>query len=161
MAIRKNVVRAAALAALAYAGVGVGFAPSQAFGSDAQSPAGGPSARRSVGLPEFSLGQPGYLAADTAEEQKVREPLMSVLDRTGAATMLDEWGIDVSGHVEASYTWSDSSPPGGDLHEDFINARVFDDQHDEFYWNQFDITVQRTLTADDNATTGYADRMNV
>jgi hypothetical protein len=161
MAIRKNVVRAAALAALAYAGVGVGFAPSQAFGGEAQSPASGQSSQRSLGLPEFSLGQPLYLASGAGEEQKGRKPLMSVLDRTGAATMLDEWGIDVSGHVEASYTWSESSPPDGELHEDFINARVFDDQHDEFYWNQFDITIQRTLTADNDATTGYADRMNV
>jgi hypothetical protein len=90
------------------------------------------------------------------ETEKARKPLMSAADRTGAGKMLDDWGIDISGHAEVSYTWNFREP------ENDINVgRVFDDQHDEFYLNQIDITVARTLTADDNEITGYANRFNV
>lgn len=100
----------------------------------------------------FSLENPKYLA----EEVKSRRPLMSVIDRTGGASMLDEWGIDISGHAEVSYTWSFNNPPG-----DALAGRVFDVQHDEFYINQLDIAIQRALTPDDNAVTGFKNRANV
>src|SRR5687768_18091387 len=117
MVIRKDVVRAAAMAALACGGLALGLSTSEARAG------GGAPAASALNLPEFALEQPVYLAAAGAEEQKGRRPLMSVIDRTGMASMLDEWGIDVSGHVEASYTVSDSGPPDGGLHEDFITGR--------------------------------------
>lgn len=100
----------------------------------------------------FSTGTAKYLA----EEVKSRRPLMSAIDRTGGASMLDEIGIDISGHAEVSYTWSLNNPPG-----DAISGRVFDGQHDEFLINQLDLAIQRTLTADTNAVTGFKDRANV
>ncbi len=99
--------------------------------------------------------------AQAQEEDKARRPLMSTIDRTGGGTMLDKWGVDVSGHIEASYTWSESSPPDGTVNEDFLTGRVFDVQHDEVYLNQVDLTISRTIEATDSAKLGYADRFNV
>lgn len=118
---RMDLVKAAALGALALAGV-------------AQ-----------------AADEPSYVQ----EQAKGRRPLMAVADRTGAGQMLDDVGVDISGHIEASYTWNFENPQG-----DVNVGRVFDDQHDELYLNQIDVTVQRTLTPDDNPQTGYADHVN-
>jgi hypothetical protein len=117
-----NCVRAAALGALAFAGV----------------------------------AQAGERPAYLQEQDKGRKPLMAAADRAGMATMLDDWGIDISGHGEISYTYNFREPA-----DDLNVGRLFDDQHDELYLNQIDITVARTLTADDDDVTGYANKFNV
>ena len=124
---RMNVVRAAALGALACGG----FA----------------QAAEVVGAE-----RPVYLQ----ETEKGRKPLMSVLDRTGGATMMDDIGLDISGHVELGYTYSFQQPPG-----DVLTGRVFDVQHDELLLNQAAIVLQRTLAPTDDAVVGYQDKFNV
>jgi hypothetical protein len=122
-----NVVRAAALGALAFGG----FAQAaEVVGAD----------------------KPVYLQ----ETEKGRKPLMSVLDRTGGAAMMDDIGLDISGHVEAGYTYSFQQPPG-----DVLTGRVFDVQHDELLLNQAAIVLQRTLAPTDDAVLGYKDKFNV
>jgi len=133
MVRRMDTVKAAALGALAIGGWAHAGETSQA--SD-----------------EMRLDKPVYLQ----ETDKGRKPLMAAADRVGVAPLLDDLGIDISGHIAVSYTWNFNKP------DDDINVgRVFDDQHDEFYLNQIDVTVARTLTNDDNAVTGYGDRFNV
>ena len=95
-------------------------------------------------------------AAYMQETDKGRKPLMAAADRTGFGQMLEDVGIDISGHAQVSYTWNFRKPVG-----DANVGRLFDDEHDEFLLNQIDVTVARTLTADDNAVTGYGDKVNV
>jgi hypothetical protein len=116
-----NVVKAAALGALALAGV----------------------------------AQAEERATYLQEQDKGRKPLMASADRVGLAPMLDDLGIDISGHAEVSYTYNFREPA-----DDVNVGRVFDDEHDELILNQIDITVARTLTADDNPITGYSTKWN-
>ena len=102
------------------------------------------------------VAQAGERPAYMQEQDKGRKPLMAAADRVGMATMLDDWGIDISGHAEISYTYNFREPA-----DDLNVGRLFDDQHDELYLNQIDITVARTLTADDDDVTGYANKFNV
>jgi hypothetical protein len=95
-------------------------------------------------------------AAYMQETDKGRKPMMAAADRTGFGQMLDDIGIDISGHAEVSYSYNFRRPEG-----DVNVGHVFDDQHDEFYLNQIDVTVARSLTADDNAVSGYSDKVNV
>jgi hypothetical protein len=120
-----NVVKAAALGALAIGGV----------------------ARAAE-----NAGQPQYLQ----EQEKMRRPLMSAIDRTGGGTMMEDLGIDISGHVEVGYTYSMSNPPG-----DVITGRVFDFEHDDINLDQVDVTVARTLQPTDDKVLGYKDKFNV
>jgi hypothetical protein len=80
---RKNVVKAAALGALAIGGV---VRAADGVGGD----------------------KPLYLQEDV----QGRKPLMSAIDRTGAGQMMKDIGVDVSGHIEVGYTYSLSNPPG-------------------------------------------------
>ena len=132
MVRRMNKVKAAALGALAVGGFAQAALAADEVKVDASNPV--------------------YLQ----EEDKGRKPLMAVADRTGFGTMLDDIGIDISGHVEVSYTYNFREPAN-----DVNVGRVFDDQHDEFYLNQIDISVARTLTPDDDEVTGYANKFNV
>jgi hypothetical protein len=126
-----NVVKAAALGALAVGGL------SQAA-----------RAADEVRLDN----SPRYLQ----EQEKGRRPLMSAIDRTSGGQMMDDIGLDISGHIEAGYTWSFNNPA-----DDVLTGRVFDFQHDELLLNQIDVTVARTLTPTDDAVTGYKDKFNV
>src|SRR5687767_5125742 len=124
MVRRMDMVKAAAVGALAVGGW-VGAAQAG-------------SASTEMGLDNVA---PKYLQ----EQDKGRKPLMSVADRTGAGGLLDDLGIDISGHIAASYTWNFRKPA-----DDFNVGRLFDDEHDELLLNQIDVTVARTLTADDD-----------
>jgi hypothetical protein len=80
-------------------------------------------------------------AADSPEPApEPRRPLMDLLDRAGAAGPLDDLGINIFGHAEASYTYNFDEP------DDDINAgRVFDFEHDELIFNQLNLTVERLV----------------
>ncbi len=117
--IRRNIIRAAALSALAAV----------------------------LGLAGTTQAAEGTEAA--------RKPLMGALNQVGIAPVLDDWGIDITGHVEASYTYNFREPEG-----DINVGRLFDDEHDEFTLNQVDVTVARTLTNDDHDVTGYKNHVN-
>ena len=140
MVRRMDMVKAAAVGALAVGGW-VGAAQAG-------------SASREMGLDNAA---PKYLQ----EQDKGRKPLMAVADRTGFGQMLDDLGIDVSGHIAGSYTWNFRKPQDVGNQEDFNVGRVFDTEHDELILNQIDLTVARTLSADDDETTGYANKFNV
>lgn len=135
MVRRMHVIRAAALGALA---------------------CGGATARAgeagTASAPEMRLDKPLYLQ----EEDKGRRPLMAAADRVGVASLFEDIGIDISGHVAVGYTYSFQQPPG-----DVLVGRVFDVQHDELLLHQADVTIQRTLTPDDDQVTGYADKFNI
>jgi hypothetical protein len=85
----------------------------------------------------FSLAQPVYLA-----DEAPRRPLMMALDQMGAAKTLDNWGVNIFGHAEASWTYSASSPPNN-----IITGRVFDFEHEDPTLNQLDLTIQRAIDA--------------
>lgn len=143
MVRRMHVIRAAALGALACGGAAArageaGTASATAAALDAAS--------------EMRLDKPLYLQ----EEDKGRRPLMAAADRVGVASLFDDIGIDISGHVAVGYTYSFQQPPG-----DVLVGRVFDVQHDELLLHQADVAIQRTLTPDDDPVTGYADKFNI
>jgi hypothetical protein len=142
----KQMVRAAALGALACGGV-----------AGASEVRGGAGAAALDAASEMRLDRPVYLQ----EEDKGRRPLMAAADRVGAADLFDDIGIDISGHVAVGYTWSFGNPPDAAGGEDFLVGRAFDVQHDELLLHQADVAIQRTLTPDDDQVTGYADKFNL
>jgi hypothetical protein len=99
-----------------------------------------------------NVGRPQYLQ----EQEQTRRPLMWALDKANAATTLDDMGIDISGHVEAGYTYSLSNPPG-----DVITGRVFDFEHDDPNLDQISLQISRTLKPTDDKVLGYKDKFNV
>jgi hypothetical protein len=65
---------------------------------------------------------------------------MRLLDEASLAQPLDDWGINIYGHAAGSYTYNFDRPD-----DDFNFGRVFDSEHDEAIFNQFDITVERVV----------------
>ena len=93
-------------------------------------PAEPPPAERSP------FGEKFYPAAAPAQ----RRPLMSLLDRAGLGGPLDDAGVRVFGHVEASYTHNFDDPALG------LNlGRVFDIEQGQPLLNQFDLNVERIV----------------
>jgi hypothetical protein len=80
---------------------------------------------------------PIYAQQDAAPALR---PLMSLLDKAGAADTLTDARIDVYGHVEGSWTHSFDDPAGG-----LLLGRVFDFQHDDPTLNQIDLNVERKV----------------
>ena len=46
----------------------------------------------------------------TGADAGPRRPIMSLLDRTPLGKTLDDYNIDIHGHVEAGYTWNFQNP---------------------------------------------------
>lgn len=82
--------------------------------------------------------EPQYLDA-----QPQRKPLMSLLDQIGVGQAMSDARLELFGHVEASWTISDSSPP-----DNIITGRVFDIENEDPTLNQFDITLDRQVLMD-------------
>lgn len=77
-----------------------------------------------------------------AQANAPRTPMMSLLDKAGAGSALDNAGITVGGHVEVSWTDNFSDPAGN------INVgRVFDFEHDDHTFNQLDLYVDKGVKA--------------
>src|SRR4051794_38845442 len=86
----------------------------------------------------FQLSRP-IMAADAAPAP--RKPLMEALDRAGAAGKMDEYGFNVYGFIEGSWTYNFNNP------EDHINrGRVFDFEDQDLTLNQIDLTVERAIS---------------
>lgn len=82
---------------------------------------------------------PSVYADDQAPPPK---PLMALLDDIGIGKTLTDWDINVSGYVEASYTYNAATP------SDNINAgRLFDIESESPKLNQLDLAIERTITA--------------
>jgi hypothetical protein len=85
----------------------------------------------------LSLEQPVY-----AQTAAPRTPLMSALDRTGAAGQLDEYGLNVGGHVQVGWTYNFDTP------DNQLNVgRVFDFEDQDPTFHQLDIFVERVIQA--------------
>lgn len=84
-------------------------------------------------------------AAAPAAPEAPRGLLMQGFDAIGAGKALDDAKITISGFGEASWTYSDSSPPGN-----VIGGRVFDIDNQDITLNQIDLAVERTVNAADN-----------
>jgi hypothetical protein len=90
---------------------------------------------------------PQYLA-DLAPAD--RRPLMRLLDRWGLAEPLDNWGIDIYGFIQVSYTYNFTDPNTDDpfsatpaRHR--ILGRMFDHHHGRLALNRLDLFVQRAI----------------
>jgi hypothetical protein len=80
------------------------------------------------------------LAPTYHAEQTARRPLMYLLDQSGAAGRLDQYGINIYGHIELGWTHNFDDPSTGQ------NAfRSFDFEHDEHTLNQIDLTIARVV----------------
>jgi hypothetical protein len=141
----KGLVRAAAFAALACAGL----VRADEVGSS----------QRLVAS-DLSLGasQPKYLDEPTAPPPAPAAapaatpdmPLMHLLDMVGLAAPLKAANINVGGEVEGSFTYSASSPPGN-----FITGRVFDFEQEDPTLNTLMVFFERTV--DDAVSKGQFD----
>lgn len=69
-----------------------------------------------------------------------RRPLMELLDMAGAAKPLEDLGLNIYGHAEASYTWNFDDPD-----DDLNPFRVFDFEHDDPTFNQLGLVVERAV----------------
>src|SRR4051794_37517526 len=141
---RNGLVRAAACAALACAGLG-GWSRAEELGGSAT-----PVAKDArLVSSDLSLSHPLYL-----QDNNARPPLMELLDHVGLAKPLDDAKITVGGLVEGSWTYSASSPPGN-----IITGRVFDVEHESVLLNQLEIHVERTV--DDSLKPGANQKFDI
>ena len=65
---------------------------------------------------------------------------MELLDQAGVAKTLDDWHLNVGGHVEASWTWNFHDPDS-----DVNPGRVFDFEHNDFTMNQLSLFIERKV----------------
>jgi hypothetical protein len=77
-------------------------------------------------------------AAEAAAAPAARRPLMGLLDKAGVAGPLDDAGINIFGHVEASTSYN---MQGGGTN----TGRVFDVDTEQLDLNQLDLTFERTV----------------
>jgi hypothetical protein len=82
---------------------------------------------------------PSVYADDAAPPPK---PLMALLDYAGVGKTLTDWDINVSGYVEASYTYNTAVP-----HDNINVGRLFDIDNESPTLNQLDLAIERTITA--------------
>jgi hypothetical protein len=78
----------------------------------------------------------------SADDAAPRQPLMRLLDDAGFASTLDQWGVNIGGLIEGSYTVSSRRPSSG-----LIAGREFDIQNESIVLNQIDLFVDRPVTA--------------
>ena len=88
--------------------------------------------------------QPRYLVGqepvNPASPRPNTQPLMSLLDQAGVGQPLRDAGINLFGHVEASFTHNFDNPAG-----DLNLGRVFDLKNDRPTINQIDFNVERLV----------------
>jgi hypothetical protein len=78
----------------------------------------------------------------SADAAAPRRPLMRLIDDAGYANTLDEWGVNIGGLIEGSYSASFRRPPGG-----LIAGREFDIQNESIVLNQIDLFIDRPVAA--------------
>jgi hypothetical protein len=131
MVHRKGMVRAAACAALACAGI---VRAGEGVAAQDQGPF-----FRPLMLDDVATAPAADQAAAPAPAATPK-PLMSVLDKAGIAKPLNDAGINIYGFVEGGYTYSASAPPGN-----VITGRVFDTKHERIVLDQLDLTIERVI----------------
>ena len=78
---------------------------------------------------------PGWLSLDSS---------VGLLDKgvqQGKSALEKALGINISGFLDTSYTWSSNNP--GFANDDDISVRVFDIDHNEVVFNHFNLTLER------------------
>jgi hypothetical protein len=91
-----------------------------------------------VALPD--LATPYSLVSTPAPAAEARRPIMALLDRTPVGRTLDDWGIDIYGHVEVGYTYNFDNPSNNQ------NAfRLFDFQDQKAILDQLDLSIERRV----------------
>jgi len=76
----------------------------------------------------------------TGTDAGPRRPIMQLLDQTAFGKTLEQYGIDIHGHIEGGYTYNFQNPASGQ------NAfRVFDFLADRAVLDQIDLTVERRI----------------
>jgi hypothetical protein len=78
--------------------------------------------------------------AGAARGPAARTPLMQVLDRAGAGSVLDDAGIRAYGYVEGSWTYNADDPV-----DDLNFGRVFDIENQDLTLNQISLSIERPV----------------
>jgi len=81
------------------------------------------------------------LAGEATVAAEPRTPLMALLDKAGVGATLDEYGISITGWVEASITFSLLDNPA----DDTIVGRAFDFEHEDPTLNQIGLSFNRAV----------------
>jgi len=80
------------------------------------------------------------LSPQMMDDAPAKRPLGQLMDRIGAGKMMDDAGITIGGHVEASWTIADNNPAGN-----VIGGRVFDFENQDLTLNQIDLYLERLV----------------
>jgi hypothetical protein len=88
--------------------------------------------------PATDLVNPYQLVTTPAAE--TRRPIMALLDQTSVGRTLDDWGIDIYGHIEAGYTYNFDNPSN-----DQNAFRLFDFQDQKAILDQIDLSIERRV----------------
>lgn len=83
----------------------------------------------------------GLLLLGGAARGETRTPLMAALDGLGLGDALDAAGVRVFGHLEGSWTYQASAPPGN-----AIGGRAYDFEHEDPTFNQWMLAIERAVT---------------
>jgi hypothetical protein len=94
--------------------------------------------------PENASAAPGfatpYNLVSTPAPAETRRPIMALLDQTPLGRTLDDWGIEIYGHIEAGYTYNFDNPSNNQ------NAfRLFDFQDQKAILDQIDLSIERRV----------------
>jgi hypothetical protein len=93
---------------------------------------------------------PTNVTGQSEVEEEAPKPLMDLLDKVGAGASLREYDIEVGGLVEASYTYSTSSPPNN-----VITGRTFDFENQDPTLNQVMLYAERPTDVTDPWDFGF------
>jgi hypothetical protein len=89
--------------------------------------------------PQPDLASP-YNLVTTPAPAETRRPIMALLDQTPLGRTLDDWGIDIYGHIEAGYTYNFDNPSN-----DQNAFRLFDFQDQKAILDQIDLSIERRV----------------
>jgi hypothetical protein len=86
------------------------------------------------------VANPYNLVTVSSTAAATRRPIMAALDNTPVGRTLDDWGIDIYGHIEAGYTYNFDNPSN-----DQNAFRLFDFQDQKVILDQIDLSIERRV----------------
>ncbi len=91
-------------------------------------------------LGPLAFAQTPYNLVSTPAPAETRRPIMALLDQTPVGRTLDDWGIEIYGHIEGGYTYNFDNPSNNQ------NAfRLFDFQDQKAILDQIDLSIERRV----------------
>src|SRR5258706_7959436 len=91
-------------------------------------------------LAPLAFAQTPYNLVSTPAPAETRRPIMALLDQTPVGRTLDDWGIEIYGHIEGGYTYNFDNPSNNQ------NAfRLFDFQDQKAILDQIDLSIERRV----------------